>query len=463
MIADAELNITYVNASAMALMRESEAELKRELPRFDTKTLLGSNIDIFHKNPKHQRGMLAALDKPHAATIRVGSRVFDLLVTPLQDKGARIGFVVEWSDARHRLLNLDYAAQLRAIHRNMAVIEFATDGTILSANQNFLDAMGYALPEIQGRHHSMFMEPGGAETPEYIALWNELRAGHFRAARFKRVARGGRVAWLEGAYNPILDESGKVTKVVKFATDVTEKIDMQARLKGLIDDMTRGIGESTSSAGAVAQAANATLANVREVAASSNQLAGSIDEIARTMATSRTVSAAALDQAVGVGGSADRLAEAAKSMSGIVDVIRTIASQINLLALNATIEAARAGQAGKGFAVVASEVKSLAVQAAKATDQIAGEIDRIQATSLDVAGAVAAIRTSINTMTENVAVTAASVEEQSAVTRGMSGNVQDAAESMARVDASLAEITGALRRVTEAVDATQQASEVLMR
>ncbi len=100
MIADAAMNITYMNPALTRFMQEAEADLKAELPRFDAAKLIGSNIDIFHKDPSHQRRMLAALDKPHEATIRVGKRVFDLLVTPLTAADQRIGFVVEWADAR---------------------------------------------------------------------------------------------------------------------------------------------------------------------------------------------------------------------------------------------------------------------------------------------------------------------------------------------------------------------------
>ena len=170
MIADPDLNIIYVNPSAMALMREAEAELRQELPRFDLARLIGSNIDIFHRNPTHQRQMLAGLARPHAATIHVGGRAFDLLVTPLQDQGQPLGFTVEWADARARLLNLDYAAQIAAIGRSQAVIQFGTDGTILDANPNFLKAMGYTLEEVRGRQPQHLRRARPARQPRLCPL-----------------------------------------------------------------------------------------------------------------------------------------------------------------------------------------------------------------------------------------------------------------------------------------------------
>jgi methyl-accepting chemotaxis protein len=150
-------------------------------------------------------------------------------------------------------------------------------------------------------------------------------------------------------------------------------------------------------------------------------------------------------------------------MNGIVGLIRSIASQINLLALNATIEAARAGEAGKGFAVVASEVKNLAVQAAKATEQISGEIEGIQATSTQVADALGAIREAVTSVRESVALTAAAVEEQSAVTRSMSANMQSAAGAVSTVSASVTEISAAVLQAAQAVAKTKQAARVLVR
>jgi methyl-accepting chemotaxis protein len=117
----------------------------------------------------------------------------------------------------------DAQAQLAAIGRSQAVIEFALDGTILVANQNFLDALGYRLNEIQGKHHSMFVPPGQRESAEYRAFWTALGRGEFQTGEFKRLAKGGREVWIEASYNPVLDGDGKPAKVVKFATDITQK------------------------------------------------------------------------------------------------------------------------------------------------------------------------------------------------------------------------------------------------
>jgi PAS domain S-box-containing protein len=461
MLADPGLNITYVNATAMALMREAAAELKRELPRFDLDKLIGSNIDIFHKTPTHQRRMLAAMEKPHAATISVGSRRFDLLVSPLTEKGAKLGFVVEWADARHRLLNLDYAAQLAAINRSQAVIEFATDGTILRANPIFLDTMGYNEAEVVGQNHRMFLLPGDADSAEYRDMWERLRAGEFRVARFRRIAKGGRVVWIEGAYNPIMDDKGQVTKVVKFAADASRKVEMQRKLREQIAEIEAAVGQSTHAAAGASGATASTVVNVREVEASSGELAHSTGEIAQTMARTREAASSGLEQAVQVAKSADGLAAAAQAMTGIVDMIGNIASQINLLALNATIEAARAGEAGKGFAVVASEVKNLALQAARATEQIRSEIDGLQQTSQSVAGAVSGIRSSMTTITESVSVTAAAVEEQKAVSMGMATSMGSALAAIEEANGSIGQIEAAVGQVSSAIGQTREIAEAL--
>ena len=116
----------------------------------------------------------------------------------------------------------DALAQAAAIGRSQAVIEFKMDGTIVTANQNFLDAMGYRLDEIVGKHHRMFVTPEQRDNPDYHAFWAKLNRGEYQAAEYKRVGKGGREVWIQASYNPILDSANRPTKVVKFATDITE-------------------------------------------------------------------------------------------------------------------------------------------------------------------------------------------------------------------------------------------------
>ncbi|WP_328702930.1 methyl-accepting chemotaxis protein [Arenibaculum pallidiluteum] len=467
MIADVDLNIIYMNPAVRALLQEAEADLRKELPRFSVATLVGSNIDVFHKSPSHQRRLLSAMTEPHGATIRVGVRMFDLLVSPLTESGRRIGYAVEWADARERLQNMDYASQFAAINRSQAVIEFAVDGTILNANENFLRAMGYSLEEIRGRHHGMFVEDGYRDSREYAEFWVRLKRGEYQAAQFKRIGKGGRQVWIEGSYNPIVGLNGKIAKVVKFASDVSAQMVLLANLKTLIDrnfgEINGEIDRSVAEAVAASKAAEQTSSNVQTVAAAAEELAASISEISRSMAQSRAATEGAFDKVAAVGERTRKLTDAALAMNGIVSLIQSIAGQINLLALNATIEAARAGEAGRGFAVVASEVKNLANQAAKATEQISAEIDGIQATSGEVAGALDAIREAVQTVREHVATTASAVEEQSSVTQSMSVNMQNASAAVSTVSSSIEGISGAVHQVSQAVGKTKEAAQVLVR
>ncbi|MEZ5823084.1 MAG: PAS domain-containing methyl-accepting chemotaxis protein [Xanthobacteraceae bacterium] len=236
MVADNNFNIVFMNESVAALLREAEADLRKELPKFDVSTLIGSNIDVFHKNPAHQRRVLEGLNSQLRASIKVGKWTFDLVATPLKNPdGSRAGVVVEWADASARLQNLDYAGQVAAAGRSQAVIQFDLDGTILTANENFLDALGYSLSEIQGKHHSMFMPAAERDSAAYREFWAALNRGEFQAAEYKRIGKGGKEVWILASYNPVLDEKGRPCKVVKFATDVTAQKLRNADLSGQIE------------------------------------------------------------------------------------------------------------------------------------------------------------------------------------------------------------------------------------
>jgi methyl-accepting chemotaxis protein len=307
---------------------------------------------------------------------------------------------------QQKLKAADSDGQISAIHKSQAVIEFNMDGTIRSANPNFLNAMGYVLSEIQGRHHSMFVEPEERNSRAYAEFWEALGRGQYQAAEYKRIAKGGREIWIQASYNPIHDLNGKPFKVVKYATDITAQA--VARQKA---ERARGLIES--------------------VAAGSEEMSASIREISQTMTKSKETAAMATGRVEAADQQAMKLNTAAQAMSGIVQLIGDITGQINLLALNATIESARAGEAGRGFAVVASEVKNLANQAKQATDTISGEIGALNNVASDVVSSLMAIKTAIGSVNEFITSTAAAVEEQSIVTSDMSSNMQRASAELA--------------------------------
>ncbi|EPY03058.1 methyl-accepting chemotaxis protein [Magnetospirillum fulvum] len=362
---------------------------------------------------------------------------------------------------------LDLVGKYNAIMKSQAVIEFKMDGTILTANDNFLKAMGYNLAEIVGKHHGIFVDPAYRASQEYRVFWETLQRGEFLAAQYRRIGKGGREVWIEGSYNPILNADGKPVKVVKFATDITKQIALLGQLKTLIDvnfaEIDQAVTQSTTETATASSAAMETSGNVQLMAASAEEMAASITEISQSMTKSQTATDGAFDQVVSAGDSAQRLSAAAVAMGGIVGLIQTIAGQINLLALNATIESARAGDAGKGFAVVAGEVKNLANQAARATEQISAEIEGIQAISNDVVSSLGVIRQSIGTVRDHVTATAAAVEEQSAVTRDMSGNMQNAAGSVDTISRTVATISASIQQIESAVGKTKDAASILAR
>ena len=143
--------------------------------------------------------------------------------TPVLDAVGRPVKVVKFATdiTAAKLRAADCESQIAAINRVQGVIEFGLDGTILTANANFLAVLGYALEEVRGRHHAMFMPPAERDSPQYLAFWESLRRGEYQAGEFCRAGKGGREVWIQASYNPVLDPSGKPLKVVKFATDIT--------------------------------------------------------------------------------------------------------------------------------------------------------------------------------------------------------------------------------------------------
>jgi methyl-accepting chemotaxis protein len=241
MIVDRDFIVTYVNEATKQLLSINAAEFRKVWPNFDGKDIVGTCIDIFHKDPSYQRRMLAdPKNLPHRADISVGRLKFSLCVNGVFDAdGQYTGNVLEWANVTELRVA---QGQVAAINASMATSQYELDGTVVTANEAFLKTMGYALDEIAGRNHSLFVAEAEQNSAEYRDLWARLRRGESQTVSCKRMAKGGKEIWLQAAYTAILDESGRPMKVVEFATDVTAQRLQNADYEGQIE----AIGKSNA-------------------------------------------------------------------------------------------------------------------------------------------------------------------------------------------------------------------------
>jgi len=356
---------------------------------------------------------------------------------PVFDSSGRPVKVVKFATdiTAQQMQAADFAGQLAAINTSQAVIEFSLDGRILSANDNFLAALGYSLDDVRGQHHSMFAEPDYARSDAYRAFWQKLGRGEFDAGQYRRLGKGGREVWIQASYNPIFDMNGKPFKVVKYATDITAQVrdaqalaaavaqtrdvvgaaqagDLSKRIdtadktgqiaalcegvNAMVETMGSMIGQIRVAADAVALGASEIAVGNSDLSQRTEQQAASLEETAVSLqgltGTVRQSADNARQASALAGGAVDVAAQggrvvnevvatmalinaSSKRIVDIIGVIDGIAFQTNILALNAAVEAARAGEHGRGFAVVAAEIRSLSQRSAGAAKEIKQLID----------------------------------------------------------------------------------------
>jgi methyl-accepting chemotaxis protein len=415
-----------------------------------------------------------------------------------------------------KMATADAQSQLAAIGRAQAVIEFNLDGTIITANENFCQAMGYGLEEIRGKHHRMFVDPTYAQSAEYQAFWDKLRRGEGMSAEYRRLGKGGREVWIQASYNPIFDLSGKPYKVVKYATDATDATARKEAVKVLgahlarladgdltavIDDAFQGdlervrvayngtvatmkdivgrlraasgslktaTGEILSGANDLADRTTKQAAAVEETSAALEQLASTVDDNAKrahsASAKAKSVSQTAAE-ANGVMKDAndamERISASSTKISNIIGLIDDIAFQTNLLALNASVEAARAGDAGKGFAVVAVEVRRLAQSAAGASAEVKALIEQSSSEVTTGSRKVAEATQKVTSMLDGIEENGVLIEEITRATSSQSNAIMEVTTAVKQVDEMTQHNAALVEETNAAIEQTEgQATEL---
>lgn len=406
-----------------------------------------------------------------------------------------------------KLQSAENQSVLDAVSRSQGIISFTPNGTIVDANDNFLRTMGYALSEIVGKHHRMFVTSTESQSPQYAQFWERLANGEFISEEFRRVGKGGKEVLIQAAYNPVIDDDGKVIMVKKMVFDLNARMqsinhlgeglnrlangdltfsldtplvetmeslrrDYNGAVEKLRALLLRISNESSSiqhnsqevsnSADELSKRTEQQAANLEETAAALDEITATGKKAAEGALHARNVVSTAQSDAVRTGEVVRKTVEAmggieksAQQISQIIGVIDEIAFQTNLLALNAGVEAARAGEAGRGFAVVASEVRALAQRSAEAAKEIKELISRSTAQVSEGVGLVAETGKALDRILRQV-------NDINAVIVDIASGAQEQATGLGQINSAINQMDQTTQQNAAMVEETTAASHSLL-
>ena len=449
--------ISYMNEASIRTLRE----LQHLLP-VSVDQMMGQCIDIFHKNPAHQRRILSDPNNlPYTAEITLGDEILDLLVSKVEVSGKYVGCMLTWSvitekrraeeEARNKARETE--AQLEEVRKQTQMMDQMPVNVMLMEPENFtviyanktsvdtLRGLESLLPcradELVGKCVDIFHKDP--------SLQRRILGDPANLPYDAKITLGEE--HLDLRVSPVMSSTGSYTGAMLTWSVITEQVAMadkfEGNVKGVVETVAGASTELQATANSMSEIVGGSVEKASSVASATEQLTASVEEISRQSVRAMKIAGEAVEEAKKSNAEVNGLSEGADKIGNVVELISDIAEQTNLLALNATIEAARAGDAGKGFAVVASEVKNLASQTSKATEDIEAQVSSIQTSTASAVASIEGISKTISEINDISTSISSAVEEQHAATKDVAQNINGVTEASNEVSSISQQVLGA--------------------